>query len=141
MRQLDGFTDSMDMNFGQLQEMVRGRRLVCCSPGGCRVGLDLVTEHTVTSLCGPAPRGKGPGWGPHSASAAAAAVTTALRQAGGSSPAPTALLQAVAELRAPTVPALPAKERQPGGHTLGCAAGGHFSSQGRPELQQQLSSR
>ena len=25
MRRLDGFTDSMDMNSGQLQEMVRGR--------------------------------------------------------------------------------------------------------------------
>ena len=100
-----------------------------------------MSEHTVTCLSGPAPRDKGPGWGPLSASTAAAAVTTAPQQAGGSSLAPTALLQAVAELRAPTVPALLAKERQSGSHTLGCAAGGHFSFQGWPELQHQLSSR
>ena len=78
-----------------------------------------MSEHTVTCLSGPAPRDKGPGWGPLSASTAAAAVTTAPQQAGGSSLAPTALLQAVAELRAPTVPALLAKERQSGSHTLG----------------------
>ena len=34
MRWLDGITDAMDMNLGKLQEMVRDRGLVCCSPWG-----------------------------------------------------------------------------------------------------------
>ena len=36
MRWLDGITDLMDMNLGKLQEMVRDRGLVCCSPWGCK---------------------------------------------------------------------------------------------------------
>ena len=83
---------------------------MCCSPWGCRVGHDWVTEHTATCPFGPAARDQGPSWGPPCASAAAAAVTTAQQQASGSSLALTALLEAVAERRAPTVPALPAKE-------------------------------
>ena len=34
MRWLDGITDSMDMDLGKLQEMVRDGSLVCCSPWG-----------------------------------------------------------------------------------------------------------
>ena len=34
MRWLDDITDAMDMNLGKLWEMVRLRRLVCCSPWG-----------------------------------------------------------------------------------------------------------
>ena len=34
MRWLDGIIDAMDMNLGKLQEIVRHRGLVCCSPGG-----------------------------------------------------------------------------------------------------------
>ena len=106
-----------------------------------RVRHDWVTEHTATCPSGPAARDQGPGWGPPCASTAAAAVTTAQQQASGSSLALTALLEAVAERRAPTVPALPEKERQSGSHTLGCRAGGHFSFQGWPGLRHQLSSR
>ena len=32
MRQLDGITDTMDMNLGKLWEMVREREDACCSP-------------------------------------------------------------------------------------------------------------
>ena len=34
MRWLDGISDSMDMNLGNLQEMVKQGSLVCCSPRG-----------------------------------------------------------------------------------------------------------
>ena len=47
MRQLDSITDSMDMNLSKLQEMwlvVGKRSLMCYSPCGYRVRLDLATE-------------------------------------------------------------------------------------------------
>ena len=45
MRRLDGFTDTMDMNLGKLQEMLRaGRSGVLQSMGSRRVGHDLVIE-------------------------------------------------------------------------------------------------
>ena len=34
MRQLDGITDSVDMNLSKLQEIVEDGSLVCCSPRG-----------------------------------------------------------------------------------------------------------
>ena len=33
MRWLDSITDSMDMNLGKLQEIVKDGSLACCSPG------------------------------------------------------------------------------------------------------------
>ena len=45
MRWLDGISDSMDMNLGRLQEMVRDRRPdVLQSLGSQRVRHDLVAE-------------------------------------------------------------------------------------------------
>ena len=44
MRWLDGITDLMDMNLGKLQEMVRDRGLVCCSPWGRRVRHNRAAE-------------------------------------------------------------------------------------------------
>ena len=45
MRRLVGFTDTMDMNLGKLQEMLRaGRPGVLQSMGSRRVGHDLVIE-------------------------------------------------------------------------------------------------
>ena len=47
IRQLDSITDSMDMNLSKLQEMwlvVGKRSLMCYSPCGYRVRLDLATE-------------------------------------------------------------------------------------------------
>ena len=34
MRQLDGITDSMDMSWSELQEMVEDTGVRCCSPWG-----------------------------------------------------------------------------------------------------------
>jgi len=39
VRWLDSITDSMDMNLGKLQEMVRDRGLVCISPWGHKESL------------------------------------------------------------------------------------------------------
>ena len=36
MRWLDGITDSMDMSFSKLWEMVKNRDLACYSPWGCK---------------------------------------------------------------------------------------------------------
>ena len=44
MRWLDGITDSMDMNFGKLWEMVRLREAWLQSVGSQKVRHDLATE-------------------------------------------------------------------------------------------------
>ena len=44
MRWLDGITDSVDVSLNKLRELVKNRSLACCSPWGCRVRHDLVTE-------------------------------------------------------------------------------------------------
>ena len=45
MRRLDGITATMDTNLSQLWESEGQRSLACCSPRGCKVRHDLVTEH------------------------------------------------------------------------------------------------
>ena len=44
MKWLDGITDTMGMNLGKLQESEVQGGLLSCSPWGCRVRHDLVTE-------------------------------------------------------------------------------------------------
>ena len=36
VRWLDSTTDSMDMSLSELQEVVKDRRVWCCSPWGCK---------------------------------------------------------------------------------------------------------
>ena len=45
MRWLDSIADSMDMNLGELREMVRNREAWLQSMGSQRVGHDLATEY------------------------------------------------------------------------------------------------
>ena len=44
IRWLDSITDSMDMNWSKLREIVEDKSLACCSPWGQRIEHDLVTE-------------------------------------------------------------------------------------------------
>ena len=48
MRRLDVTTNSMDMNLGKLQEMVRGSE--ACCPWGRRVGHNLETKQQQAPL-------------------------------------------------------------------------------------------
>ena len=50
---LDGILDSMDMSLSKLQVKMKDRKsLACCSPWGCRVRHDLVTEQQQNRNCG-----------------------------------------------------------------------------------------
>ena len=44
IRWLDGITDAINMNLSNLWEMMRDTDLMCCSPWGCRVRHNWVTE-------------------------------------------------------------------------------------------------
>ena len=49
MRWLESINDSMDMSLSKLQEILKDREaLACCSPWGCTVRHDLVTDNNIS---------------------------------------------------------------------------------------------
>ena len=54
MRWLDGITDSMDMSFIKLQEMVKDKgSLMCCSPSVAESRTQLSDGRTTTNIATP----------------------------------------------------------------------------------------